>query len=212
MLFSRGAIPLPLNLMQVLAVDLGTDMLPAVALGADTPQPGLMSEKPRSLKEPLLNRGLLGKALLWYGALEAMAGLSCYFFASWLGGWPVAPLAPLDSPAHRSATAATLIGIVFSQIVVAFACRSPRLSVFNRSLFQCELLWIGIALEVCLLAAVVCVPALQRIFGTNFVDLRVLVFASLCSLTILGVDELRKFVLRKAGDSPMTKAHNQSSG
>jgi magnesium-transporting ATPase (P-type) len=40
MLFSRGAIPLPLTVMQVLAIDLGTDMVPAVGLRAEPTRPG----------------------------------------------------------------------------------------------------------------------------------------------------------------------------
>lgn len=197
MLFSRGAIPLPLNLMQVLAVDLGTDMLPAIGLGADDPQPGLMSEKPRSLKEPLLNRALLLKALLWYGVLEAIAGLSCFFFSSWLSGWPGVELAAPDSAAHRSATSATLLGIVACQIVIAFACRSRTETVFSRSIFRNRLLWAGIVLELCLVAAVLCMSCWQNVFDTNFVDLRVVGFAFFCSVMILFIDEVRKLFLRR---------------
>ena len=49
-LFSRGAIPLPLTIMQILAVDLGTDMVPAIALGAELPEEGIMDHPPRSQK------------------------------------------------------------------------------------------------------------------------------------------------------------------
>jgi sodium/potassium-transporting ATPase subunit alpha len=68
-------IPLPLTIMQILAVDLGTDMLPALALGAEKPSPAVMKTPPRSPKERLLNRPLLTRAYLVLGPIEAAAGL-----------------------------------------------------------------------------------------------------------------------------------------
>ena len=93
-LFSRGLIPLPMTVMQVLAIDLGTDMVPAIGLGSEPPEAGIMQLPPRSQKEPLLNARLLGKALLWYGMIESVASMSAYFFLNWLHGWPGVPLAP----------------------------------------------------------------------------------------------------------------------
>ncbi|MDP2991838.1 MAG: HAD-IC family P-type ATPase, partial [Deltaproteobacteria bacterium] len=52
-------IPLPLTIMQILAVDLGTDMLPALALGAEKPTQEVMRQPPRSPEERLLNLKLL---------------------------------------------------------------------------------------------------------------------------------------------------------
>ena len=92
-LFSRGLIPLPMVVMQVLAIDLGTDMVPAIGLGAEPPEAGIMQLPPRSQKEPLLNARVLGKALLWYGMIESVASMSAYFFINWLNGWPGVPLA-----------------------------------------------------------------------------------------------------------------------
>ena len=53
---SGGAIPLPLVVMQVLAIDLGTDLLPAIALGTERAEPGVMERPPRPRRERLLNR------------------------------------------------------------------------------------------------------------------------------------------------------------
>lgn len=55
-LFSRGAIPLPLTVMQILTIDLGTDMLPALGLGTERPEKGVMDQPPRNQKEPLLTK------------------------------------------------------------------------------------------------------------------------------------------------------------
>lgn len=79
-LFSRGAIPLPLTVMQVLAIDLGTDMVPAMGLGVEKPEAGIMNVPPRAQGESLLSRTLILKAFCWYGILEAACGTAAYFF------------------------------------------------------------------------------------------------------------------------------------
>ena len=55
-------IPLPLTIIQILAVDLGTDMLPALGLGAEKPAPDIMKAPPRSRADRLLNWPLLARA------------------------------------------------------------------------------------------------------------------------------------------------------
>ena len=52
-------IPLPLTIIQVLAVDLGTDLLPGLGLGAERPEPDVMARAPRSRHERIIDRGLL---------------------------------------------------------------------------------------------------------------------------------------------------------
>jgi magnesium-transporting ATPase (P-type) len=61
--FALFKIPLPLAIIQILAVDLGTDMLPALGLGADPPDPGIMRKPPRPRQERLLNWSLLVEGL-----------------------------------------------------------------------------------------------------------------------------------------------------
>jgi magnesium-transporting ATPase (P-type) len=198
MLFSRGLIPLPLNIMQVLAVDLGTDMIPAVALGADSPQPGLMQSKPRSLKEPLLDKLVLLKAFCWFGALEALAAVSCYFYANWTFGFPAAPLAALGTDAYKTATASTFIGIVAAQVAVVLCCHFDRQPFVFRNLFANKLLWAGIAFELLLCAAIVNVPSMQAVFGTKPVPLSVVAFAAAMAVVVGVLDEMRKAFLRRA--------------
>jgi magnesium-transporting ATPase (P-type) len=73
--------------MQILAVDLGTDLLPALALGAEAPEPDVMRRPPRSRRERLLNLPTLLRAYGWLGMIEAALSLGGFFFAYWLTGW-----------------------------------------------------------------------------------------------------------------------------
>ncbi len=198
MLFSCGHIAMPLTVMQVLSIDLGTDMVPAIALGADNCDSRVMAAHPRKRDEPLLSRALLTKALLWYGLIEAIAAMSCYFFANWLiCGWPAHPLAIQGSEAWRHATTMTLAGVVACQIGAVFCCRTNTRSMFEAGLFTNTLIWWGIAVEIGLLMALMHVPALQKIFDTTALSTYEILFVIAWIPIIIALDEGRKWFLRR---------------
>ena len=110
-------IPLPLTIMQILTIDIGTDMVPALGLGAEASEASVMQQPPRSSKERLLNKNVLLVGFLWYGLLGTFFALGGYFLANLLNGWPVVPLAAEDSAVYAQATTMMLGGVIFSQIV-----------------------------------------------------------------------------------------------
>jgi len=196
MLFSRGTVPLPLTVMQVLAIDLGTDMVPAIALGSEPPEQGIMDRPPRSQKEPLLSRQLLTKAFLWYGVINSIGSMSAYFFYNWLRGWPAVPLAS-EGLAYASATAMTFAGVVAGQIGVVFGCRTDKASVFSVGLTSNRLVLVGIASELTILSLLLYVPFLQSIFGTGPIGWREWLYVLAWAPIMFFADEARKAVLRR---------------
>ena len=118
-------VPLPLAVIQVLAIDLGTDLLPALGLGAEAPSAGAMAASPEPPSRPLLTRSLAVKTFLFFGLLEGLLGLAAFFGYHWAAGWR-----PFDSLLGRSSTfdheAATLtfLGIVAGQL--GLRVRMPR--------------------------------------------------------------------------------------
>lgn len=196
MLFSRGLIPLPLTVMQVLAIDLGTDMVPAIGLGSEAPEAGVMKRPPRSQKEPLLNARLLAKALLWYGMIESVASMSAYFFMNWLNGWPGVPLAPAGTEIYRMATTMTFAGVVVTQVGAVMGCRTDRTSVFRIGLLSNRLVLWGILVELVLLAVLIYTPFLQPIFNTAPIYIREWVYLFAWTPVIFFLDELRKAIIR----------------
>jgi Ca2+-transporting ATPase len=205
-------IPPALNILQILAVDLGTDMLPALALGAEQPEPGLMQLPPRPKDTPLLDRSLLLRAYLRLGLVEAAVAMAA-FGAVWAGQGvgleELRRLAPAllhraDGPAAVEtqwlATTAALAAIVLCQMGNLFACRSERMSAFRLPLGGNALLWAGLAAEAALLAAVVYLPPLQRVFSTA--SLPALAWPLLLGgpLLLLAVDEAAKWRRRRAGN------------
>ncbi len=196
-LFSRGAIPLPLTVMQILTIDLGTDMLPALGLGTEKPEPGIMDKPPRNLKEPLLNRKLVTKAFLWYGLLGSLGSVMSYLFVNIQNGWPNVPLAGGNDPVYIKATAMSLAAIVFCQIGAVFNCRTEKQSVFESGIFSNKRVNLGIAVEVILITLLIYLPPLQKVFHTAPLNVSDWLFLCIWPPIILAVEEIRKFFLRK---------------
>ncbi|MEI7815541.1 MAG: HAD-IC family P-type ATPase, partial [Coriobacteriia bacterium] len=86
-LFVLFKIPLALTVMQILAIDLGTDMVPALALATEAPEPGIMTRPPRSQKERLVTSRLLIRSQLFLGSIQAAACMAAFYFLYWSFGW-----------------------------------------------------------------------------------------------------------------------------
>jgi P-type Ca2+ transporter type 2C len=196
-LLSRGAIPLPLTVMQILTIDLGTDMLPALGLGTERPEKGIMNRPPRSQNEPLLNKKLLTKAFLWYGLLVSIASIISYFYVNMQNGWPSVPLAGGTDPVYIKATTMTLAAIVFCQIGAVFNCRTEKQSVFKVGLFSNKQINFGIVFEIVLMIAIVYLPPLQSVFHTGPLNLSDWLFLCVWPPLILLIEEARKAWVRK---------------
>ena len=195
-LFSRGGIPLPLTVMQILTIDLGTDMMPALGLGTELPEEGIMERPPRARNENLLNKKLVVKAFLWYGMLEAAVSMSAYFFVNYLHGWPNVPLAA-SGPVYVQATTMTLAAIVFCQIGAVMNCRTEKQSIFKVGLFVNRRVLLGIAIEILLLCAIIYVPSLQGVFQTGPIGLKEWGVLILLPIPIILIEEVRKYFSRR---------------
>ena len=83
-LFSLGRIPLPLTVMQILAIDLGQIWYLLWDWGLNHLKKGVMDKPPRRLSDRLLNRQLLIKAFVWYGLIEAALAMGAFFLNYWV--------------------------------------------------------------------------------------------------------------------------------
>lgn len=184
--------------MQILAVDLGTDMVPALALGAEPPDRGLMQQPPRPPEERLLSWPLLARAYLWLGMLEAAAALTAFFLVLFMGGWSYGESIGPGESLYLRATTACFAAIVAAQAANLFSCRHPRESVFRMSYSGNRLLWLGLAVEFVLMLLIVYTPLGNRLFGTQPFDplfwLPMVVLALACGV----LEELRKRLVAPA--------------
>ena len=190
-------VPLALTVMQILAVDLGTDLLPALALGAEPPEGDVMDRPPRPRDARLLGWRRLLRAYAFLGVAEAALSLSAFFWTYWLAGWRPGLAMAATGPLYQRATTMTFAAIVATQVGNVLACRTDRESIFRAGLFSNPQVWLGIAAEVALLLALVLVPPLRDIFG-----LAPLAFAEWSVLlalppAMLALEEGRKWLMRR---------------
>ncbi|MBS9383011.1 MAG: cation-transporting P-type ATPase [Dolichospermum sp. BR01] len=202
-------IPPALVILQILAIDLGSDMLPALALGAEKPETGSMELPPRKKSQALLDSPLLLRAYCFLGLLEGLAGMAGFFFVWWTNGYNIPQLQAL-SPSilshsanaatmaiYYQATTMTLAVIVACQDGNVFACRSERVSILRLGFFTNRLIWAGIAVEWLLILSIIYSPTLQKIFSTAPLKPSYLLMLLFCPPLILIADELRKRIIRQ---------------
>jgi calcium-translocating P-type ATPase len=197
---SGGAIPLPLTVMQILAIDLGTETLPALALGREPAEPGAMERPPRPRGEHVVSRLMLLRAWLLLGGVSALLVMLLFLYpllrAGWSPGDPVASGDPLHH-AYLQATTMSFLGIVACQVGTAFAARTERASLRTIGVFTNPSLLYGIAFELAFAATLVLVPPLADVFGLALPPPEALVLLLPCPLLVWGADELFRLALRR---------------
>jgi magnesium-transporting ATPase (P-type) len=194
-----GAIPLPLTVMQILAIDLGTDTLPALALSREPAEPGLMDRPPRSRKQGVISAGMLARSWGFLGLISASLVMAGFFVTlrhtGWYPGAATGPGSPLNH-GYRQATTVAWLGIVACQVGTAFAVRTDHASLRSVGVFTNRLLLAGIAVALAFAAALVYLPALNTVFGTAPLAPAQLAIVAPFPFIVWGADEIRRFLVR----------------
>jgi len=189
---SQGRVPLGMTVMQVLAIDLGTDMVPALALGAEPPEPGLMSQPPRDRSQPLVTGGLLARAG-YLGVIASVGAMVTFFGAYWRHGfWGQWQDLPGQGALYLSATSMVLATVVMTQVGNLFAHRTEFRSIASVGLGGNRLIWVGVAVEIVFLLLIIYVPWLRPIFGTTPFGLVDWLWVLAWTPALLVADEIRK--------------------
>jgi calcium-translocating P-type ATPase len=195
-----GGIPLPLTVMQILAVDLGTETLPALALGREPEEPGTMDRPPRRRGQNVIDGPMLARAWGLLGGVSAVLVSSAFFVTLLAGGWHFG--ANTNSGAlHEAwvqATTMTFLGIVACQIGTAFAARTQTESLLRIGIGTNRLLLWGIAFEIAFSLALVYAPPLEGVFGTAPPEPWLLPMLLPYPFVVWGADELYRLRRRKA--------------
>jgi P-type Ca2+ transporter type 2C len=197
-------IPVPITVMQILAIDLGTETVPALALGLEKPEPGIMELPPRSKKKGVIDKIVLFRGYIVLGLLNSAAVLAAYYFVLFQGGWkPGMQLESSDTvftnPLHLKAMTVVFVGIVVMQIANIFACRSEKYSVFKVGFFSNKLIFLGIIFELALTCTIIYTPFFQKIFNTIGLGWQEWAILFVFMIVIFFLEELRKkiFVLKR---------------
>jgi magnesium-transporting ATPase (P-type) len=195
-LYALLGIPLPLLVVQVLAIDLAIDVIPSLALSREPPEPGIMQEPPRSVKERLFNAKVFLRSFYVGVIIAAGAMLGC--LSAWSsGGWRLGMPLPLDSIIYIKGVTMTFAGIVIAQVGNVLACRTSKVSIFKTSLSSNKWIWIGIAAQVSIISFLVYVPLMQRLFGTTALGLIDWAFLAVFACIVIFAEEVRKWFARR---------------
>lgn len=199
-------IPPALTIIQILIVDLGTDILPALALGGERPDEQVMKCPPLNRKDRLLDLPLLQRAYGFLGLIEALFAMLSFMLVWWLHGYSLHDLQNLTpgilagtaNPevlnVYAQSTGACLAGIILCQVGNLFACRSDSIPVVQQARSIQTLIWIGILTELLLLAAIMAVPMMRDLFQLAPPTLPIWIFMAMFPFFMVAADTVYKRV------------------
>jgi len=185
-------VPPALNIIQILTIDLGTDIIPSMGLGQEPSDPEVMNKPPRAFSRQLLTPQLVVRSYCFLGLIEALWSLFLFFYVLVSGGWQYGTPLPASSPLYQSATGITLATIILMQIGNLVGRRYEHCSGLDRGLLSNRLLLAGILIQIVFSWAALYFPPLQRVLSTGPVAPEIYGLAWLGIVLIFGIDYLRK--------------------
>lgn len=191
--------PLALPVALVLAIDLGTDIMPGLALGAEPPHKSLMRKGPRSRKEPILTPGVYLRAFGFLGILGSVASMGFFFGYLYAHGWEWGTTLSWNDPLYLQATTLAFAAIVFAQIGNGLSCRSERDSLRSVGWGSNLYYWGGVASELVILGVIVWMPGVSGIFATAPFEPAYWAGVAMIVPLVVAVEEVRKAVVRYRG-------------
>jgi Ca2+-transporting ATPase len=196
MLYALLGIPLPLLVVQVLAIDLAIDVIPSLALSREPPEAGIMLEPPRSLKERLFTAKVFLRSF-YIGVIIAVGAMYGCLSAWMAGGWELGMALPLDSPVYVKGVTMTFAGIVVAQVGNVIACKTSKVSIFRTKLSTSKWLIIGIIAQLSILSFLIYVPFMQTFFGTTALGIEDWLYLASLALIVVFAEETQKFFSRR---------------
>ena len=189
-------VPLPLLVVQVLAIDLGMDVLPSLALTMEPPEPDVMKKPPRRAGSRLIDPTILVRAL--YVGIVISIGALFWAFRTWMSaGWTFGQMTVNDPQVYARGTTIVMAGIMAGQLGNLFSARSSSESAFRMNPLRNKWLLVGILSQVIILLVLVYAPFLQPLFSTTPLSLTDWMFLYSIAPLVLFVEELRKVVRRR---------------
>jgi len=190
-------IPLPITVIQILSIDLITDMLPAIGLGNEPPESDIMRRPPRRHDERMVSYRTFIRSYGIIGPAEALLSFAAFFLVLLAGGWHYGERLEAGLSLHAQASAAFLATIIFCQIGNVMTCRSNRQSAFGDLLRFNPWISAGLLVEVVFIFSIIYIPAFHNFFSTNPFSAENWLLIGAAPLCIFLIEELRKWLVRK---------------
>lgn len=189
-------IPLPIIAIQILSIDLGTDVLPSLALGVEPPEEGIMKRPPRDPKESLLN-----KKVLWHlfkiGIIMASGAVLSFVITLIRNGWHYGQIISSENIIYYKATTITYGTLVVAQLINCLCARSEYKSLFKLGLFSNRYILGAISVSFLMLLSISYVPIANKLWHTAPIDLEGWLLIIIVAIFLFISEEIRKYYLRK---------------
>ncbi len=182
-------LPAALTVGMILLVDLGTDVLPSIALGIDNTEKGIMEKPPRDPNKRLMQPRFIF-SFVRVGIVVGLSALSAFFLDLYVEGWNFTGSPSEDI--HMQAMTVAFVTIVLAQLWNGFSARSSEHSAFQKDIPSNIFLWIATAISLLLVGFVLYIPFFQTIFQTTPLGLTSLSLAIFFSSFAFIFEEIRK--------------------
>jgi Ca2+-transporting ATPase len=179
--------PAPLLPIHLLWINLITDGLPALTLGMERPESGIMSRPPRPPREPVITRAR-GTRIGLYGVLFAISITSAFAFVRWYQGGSV-----------ESARTVAFCVACYAQMLFALGCRSDEKTFLELGPWSNLTMSAAILVSGTLQLVTILTPLGRSIFQTTTVTVEQWVFIALVSLFPITVVEVAKLIRAWSG-------------
>jgi len=190
-------IPLPITVVQILAIDLITDILPAIGLGNEPPEADIMQRPPRRRDERLVSFRTFLRSYGIIGPVEAGLSFLSFFLVLYSGGWEWGQPLASSATLYGQATGAFLATIIFSQMGNVMACRTNRLSAWPYLRRFNHWIVLGLVVEVVFIVTIVYTPALHRLFSTAPLSAGYWALFLVAPVLLFAIEEFRKWLVRR---------------
>jgi len=190
-------IPLPITVIQILAIDLMTDILPAIGLGNEPPEADIMQRPPRRRDERLVSLHTFVRSYAIVGPAEAALAFTTFFTVLFSNGWHWGAAVASNDLLYLEASGAFLATIIFCQIGNVMACRTNRQSALPHLIRLNRWIVAGLLAEIGFILLAVYLPLLYPIFNTAPLSISAWEIIVAAPFVIFLIEELRKLLVRK---------------
>lgn len=186
---SGGSFPLALGVLQILFLDIGTDLLPALALGSERAGKHVLELPPE--RRHLMDSALLVRVFAVLGPVEAVCEMTAFTLTLWLAGWRPGSAMP-DWEVLAAASGAAFTTVVLAQLANAFACRSESVPPWRLGWGSNRMLLWAVVVELAALVAFLAIPPVAAMLGQAPPTTIGLLAAVLAMPAVLAADYLYK--------------------
>ncbi|DAB27513.1 MAG TPA: ATPase [Sulfurimonas sp. UBA10385] len=164
-------IPMPLSVIQILSIDLGSDMLPGLALGSENPEKNIMKRPPIKKDEKILDWEVFKRGYFFIGVIEATAAMTAFISFLLLHGWSYGTVELNDPILHSQAMTMTLLGAISCQLVNVWTMRSWEFSAWSVGWTSNKILLGAMIVEFFWIWMLLRYEPVQKVFHTAYIPL-----------------------------------------